>query len=70
MSSAINAIVGDRVITTFSGRKTTHRIVDRRIGPSQTGVMFLVDPVVPKSGGGWIDSAWFRLVDAEQGEIK
>lgn len=70
MSKAINAAVGDRVATTFSGRKTTHRIVDRKIGKSQTGVMFLLDPVVPTSSGRWIDSAWFRLVGAEQKGIK
>lgn len=35
----------------------------RKVQVSQTGVLIKVQPSVPKSGGGWIDPAWFRRVD-------
>lgn len=60
--------VGDIVSTDFAYgaalARTVHRVVARRDGVSQTGVVYRVSPPVPKSGGpmAWLDEAWFQLV--------
>jgi hypothetical protein len=60
------AKIGMKVRTDFSGKHSTHIITDidreRKHGHSQSGVMFLVNPPVPKSGGEWVDADWFDLV--------
>jgi hypothetical protein len=54
--------VGDTVITDFSRTLTTHRIVAVcHKCVSQSGTMYKVMPVVPKSSGGWIDADWFEV---------
>lgn len=62
--------IGAMVTTDFSGRVTTHRIIDksadRSHGHSQSGILFQLDPPVPKSGGAWIDADWF--IPAEYAE--
>lgn len=56
--------IGDKVKTDFSGKITYHTIVnrctDRTHGLSQSGILFKLSPLVPKSGGGWIDADWFH----------
>jgi len=53
--------IGDMCETSFSGKVTQHKIVRRMDGSkSQSGVMFVVEPTVPKSGGGWFDADWFE----------
>jgi hypothetical protein len=55
--------VGARVVTTFSGRITVHHITKKIITPHcQSGVMFEVEPPVPKSSGGdaKMDADWFQ----------
>lgn len=68
MSSASKHLQAGTIVTTsYSGRITRHKIVSRtEKWPCDSGVMFRVDPPVPKSGGGWIDSSWF--VEDKQGE--
>jgi hypothetical protein len=67
--SARAAQVGDTVTTDYTGRVTRHKIVarcdDRSHGHSQSGIMFQVDPPVPKSGGAraWLDADWFHPTD-------
>jgi hypothetical protein len=55
--------IGASIRTDFSGKWTAHTIADienkGNLGHSQSGIMFLVDPPVPKSGGGWVDADWF-----------
>lgn len=55
---------GASVTTAFSRRFTEHTIIercgDRSAGHSQSGIMFLVAPVVPGSTGGWMDADWFE----------
>lgn len=54
---------GMKVMTDFSGKWTEHTIIgteSRAI--SQTGVLFIVKPIVQKSGGGAIDAGWFHLL--------
>jgi hypothetical protein len=57
-----DAQVGMKVKTDFSGKITHHTIVEiDRTRQSQSGVMFTVQPPVPKSGGkAWIDADWFE----------
>lgn len=56
-----HAQVGMKVKTDFSGKTTTHTIVEiDKTRQSQSGVMFTVQPAVPKSGGEWIDADWFQ----------
>lgn len=58
------AKVGMRVRTDFSGKVTTHTIAEiSKAGISQSGVQFLVEPIVPKSGGDWLDADWFKLYE-------
>jgi hypothetical protein len=54
--------VGAMVQTDFSGKWTVHKVFKRREGPgSQSGVQFMLDPIVPKSSGGWMDADWFKI---------
>lgn len=57
------AQVGDKVSTDFSGKITEHRITERwEAHGCQSGILFLVEPVVPKSSGCWIDADWFEVM--------
>lgn len=67
MSRASRALqVGAKVFTDYSGRHTEHQIIDRcddrSEGHSQSGIMFRVAPIVPKSSGAWMDADWFEPV--------
>lgn len=55
--------VGDIVKTNFSGTTTSHTITKKETGASsQSGVLLLLRPDVPKSSGGYIDADWFTKV--------
>jgi len=61
--------VGATVVTDFSGRITQHTITDRNgRASSQSRVLYKVEPVVPKSSGGWIDADWFESAGDNDGE--
>ena len=54
--------VGDKVTTDYTGKITEHQITERlESRGSQSGVMFKVRPMVPKSAGDWIDADWFEV---------
>jgi hypothetical protein len=57
--------IGSVLRTDYSGTWTTHRVTDRRAGCiSQSGIMFLLDPPVPKSREAWLDADWFTPPDS------
>jgi hypothetical protein len=54
--------VGTEVTTTYSGKTTKHLITEKiKSKGSQSGVLFNVSPMVPKSYGP-LDADWFSLV--------
>ena len=56
--------IGDRVATNYSGFVTMHTVTERQEKAScGSGVLLMVSPVVQKSGGGWMDAAWFRILE-------
>lgn len=58
--------VGVLVETDFSGKVTRHRIKARyKVRNCESGVMYTVEPRVPKSGGGKVDHGWFKRVTSE-----
>lgn len=60
-----NLQIGDECTIDFqlSGKPTRHKIVARQDETrSQSGIMFLVIPDVPKSSGAWIDADWFEPI--------
>lgn len=54
--------VGQRVVTDFNGRLTTHTVVGVKTGRSQTGVMYLLDPPPHKEHPAWLDHAWLSPI--------
>lgn len=57
---------GAMVVTDFSGRRTTHKILLRYRGVCQSGVLFEVHPPVPKSNNEGICADWFEPADEPQ----
>lgn len=53
--------IGDVVLTDHSGRITRHTITRITLMQSQTGIGFIVSPMIPKSSGGLVDSSWFWM---------
>lgn len=62
----IKSAVGMAVETPYTGKMTQHIITARSTEmQSQSGVMFQVQPPVPKSTGEWMDADWFFLPENE-----
>lgn len=58
--------VDDVVYTDFAvkGQVTRHTVVERmEKATSGSGILLRVTPSVPKSGSGWLDAGWFRVLD-------
>lgn len=57
---------GAMVTTDFSGRLTSHKILLKYRGVSQSGVLFEVHPPVPKSNNQGICADWFEPDEPQQ----
>jgi hypothetical protein len=60
--------VGDSVYTTFyHGHITKHMIITCQTGVCQSGVMYRVDPPLPRCvADDWIDEGWFYANEEER----